>query len=218
MKPCSTCPYWRGDAALKPAAAPVLAANDAASDVSPDTPPAGRCYLNPPQMVMTPTPHPMDPRQVVMTQERLYPLTLAGEVHACHPDAQKDRVLSAITYAINAWRAHLSYKPGEHPDEIASGFSRVPSLTEAKDFAVGMDVRPGAEINGPLDVNKVGLTAEGAEIVKPVADELVRAAYLVKKAAQGYDVSSGRPVMKPRRYPLLERFFKWALNRTRGIK
>lgn len=143
---CGNCDFFVFDAALQPTNANVIKTADA--DLNRKVR-CGRCHKDPPQMVMLAVPNPLDARQVQMKQERVYPLMADYEFCSHHPMLRADTLRGLVAACFYAWDNRLTYKPGEIPDSIAAGFSRPPTLDEAKKLAFGADAKPGEAVPEP---------------------------------------------------------------------
>ena len=142
---CGNCDFWLEDPALA-VVGKGLITHDSGKPVVLKF---GHCRKDPPAMMMGASPHPMDPRQMQMKLQRVFPITQPGEVCSHHPilHADAERGIEALREA--ARREYLDYRPGKNPDEIAAGFSRVPTLDEAKRIARGADAKRGEPVPDP---------------------------------------------------------------------
>ena len=89
-------------------------------------------------MMMGASPHPMDPRQMQMKLQRIYPITQPGEICSHHPILRMDVERATEWSREHTRREYIDYRPGKKPDENAAGFSRVPTLAEAKHIAAAL--------------------------------------------------------------------------------
>mgnify|MGYP001562304461 CR=1 FL=1 len=101
---------------------------------------AGRCRKDPPVTVLRWFREPL----------RVRPIVNYEEICSFHPmlHADTERGIEALREAVR--REYLDYRPGKNPDEIAAGFSRVPTLEEAKRLARGADAKPGEPVPLPI--------------------------------------------------------------------
>ena len=132
---CGNCDFWQEDAGLQPADAPGLKLSDGGIRKFR----CGFCRKDPPVPYMEMVPHPMNPQIGQMKQKRMMPITLDTEVCSHHPILVADTERGIETLREAARREYLDYRPGKNRDEIAAGFSRVPTLDEAKRIARGAD-------------------------------------------------------------------------------
>lgn len=129
---CNTCPYWKHEAALQQRVKASLAGQpDVVNEV-------GLCYFNPPNQVMIPVPNPLDPRQVTMQSQRVFPVMLETEFCSHHPGRVLERERSLEFAREKARRDLVAYDPEKFPDV---GFNHPPSLAAAKQMATVADAR-----------------------------------------------------------------------------
>lgn len=189
---CGACPLWQHDPGLKPAA----------QNHGNLTPPrAGHCRLNPPQMMIVPVQSRISQQMEVMTQ-RLYPQTFDHETCGQNPRRWDDKFRRLVTFAISAWDNRLTYKPGENRDEIAGGFSRMPSLTEAKEHAVAWHEKPADPARALTDEEMEALARQDAERRKNVLAKMQSSPHAF--AAGEPDPSLCRRCLLPKENPVHE--------------
>lgn len=101
--------------------------------------PAGRCMFTRPTMYMVSRQE--QPGAVVargaaprltMEQQQFFPLMSASHRCADHSERVRDEARQLAVFVEQVRRNTLDYKPGEHADEKAAGFSRPPSLAEVR--------------------------------------------------------------------------------------
>ena len=79
----------------------------------------------------------------------MMPITLDSEFCSHHPILKADTEAGVEALRERARREYLDYRPGKNPDEIAAGFSRPPTLAEAKLIARGADAKPREPVPQP---------------------------------------------------------------------
>lgn len=142
---CGNCDFWLEDATLAVTGKSLIQADSGKSVVLR----FGHCRKDPPVMSMMPAPHPMDPRQLQLKLQRHYPITGPHEICSHHPVLHADAERGIEALREHARREYLDYRPGKNPDETAAGFSRPPTLEEAKRLARGADAKPGEPVPQP---------------------------------------------------------------------
>jgi len=140
---CGNCDFWLEDPTLSPSAGAALVMHDSGK---PRAPRLGHCRMDPPTMVMIPVAHPMNPQMMQMKMQRHYPITQPDEICSHHPILKADTLRGMVALSIRAYLDMLDYKPGKYPDETAAGFSRIPTLDEAKRMAQGANANPGEPV------------------------------------------------------------------------
>lgn len=142
---CGNCDFWLEDITLQPAEGPGLKLADGGNRKLR----CGFCRKDPPMPYMEMVPNALDPRQGVMKQKRLMPITLDTEICSHHPILRADVLRGTVAQSVRAYLDLLDYKPGKYPDETAAGFSRVPTLEEAMRLARGATAPRGEDV--PLE-------------------------------------------------------------------
>lgn len=143
---CKSCDFYLAQPGLQ---SPALVA---ANEQQPVAGGFGYCRLRPPATRLLMQPSPLDPRRAQSVQLPTYPIVPEDGLCERHPARLETTWKGAIRYAIKEYRLFLDYKPGEHPDEFAAGFSRVPTLEEVfRLFEQGkIDAGPRAQPGAPL--------------------------------------------------------------------
>jgi hypothetical protein len=140
---CGNCDFWLEDASLKPTDGPGIKLSDGGErKIS-----CGFCRKDPPAPYMVMEPNALDPRVGQMKQKRMMPITLSGEICSHHPVLRADVLRGMVAGCVRAYLDMLDYKPGKYPDETAAGFSRPPTLAEAKGLAAGATEKPTAPVD-----------------------------------------------------------------------
>lgn len=142
---CSTCDYFRVNAAIKSMPGVIQAANDNGDRPGEGV---GHCYLKPPGFQMLVVPNKLDPRVGNTQQLTVFPIVMEGGTCEHHPARVEMLIKGAVMFAIRTWREYLDYRPGKNPDEIAAGFSRMPTYAEAKQHSVGGNEKPQVQGDG----------------------------------------------------------------------
>lgn len=151
---CSNCELWIEDPSVKVVGGATIKLADGVSIERQ----FGRCRRDPPVMAMVPQAHPLDAKQIVMNEKPIRPVTASVDFCSCHPAYRLDTETLHEMNREHARRTYLEYKPGKHDDATAAGFSRVPSLDEAKRMSRGA----GAIAQDPTKPHKFVATVNPA--------------------------------------------------------
>jgi len=96
----------------------------------------GLCTLKPPVVHFVPRASNVLQGAYQLEKQRHYPETTSDEVCGEHPAVKLKTAATLIQIAIKAWITKLEYDPDKH--HTNEGFSRIPTLDEAKALAGNM--------------------------------------------------------------------------------
>ena len=133
---CKTCPLWKsvGEQTLVEPSA--IAGNNGKRH----TGEVGLCMFKRPEIMLMQKQGPIQ-GSVAVEQQRVYPPMLSEEGCADHPDFQQEQWGLKVAIALRLWAGRLEYDPDRH--HTKTGFSRPPTLQEAKDLAANKDQLTG---------------------------------------------------------------------------
>lgn len=141
---CGNCDFWEFAQELVPVQSSTIKFADGAKPLQVR---AGRCRKDPPQMVVIPVQSRMG--QMEVKQERVFPLQTENDFCSHHPMLRADTLRGLVASCFHVWDNRVAYKPGEVADSIAAGFTRKPTLAEAKAIAFGADAKAGEPVPEP---------------------------------------------------------------------
>ena len=126
---CKTCQFWETKGEMD------LSGGIALNDGGRVKGEVGECHKNPPRMAMVGQQSALG--QMQATLQRIFPMTLASEFCSHHPANKRDEVARTVALALGLYFNRLEYDPDKH--HTKAGFSRVPTLDEAKRMAANIE-------------------------------------------------------------------------------